>query len=103
MNNIFQKIPKDLPKELIETLSQKEHIKIERIVSRGHASPKEFWYDQPQDEFVILLSGSATIIFDNKGPVNLSKGDYLIIPAKQKHRVEKTDAIEDSIWLAIHY
>lgn len=103
MKNIFKEIPQHLPEELIEVLSKKDSIKIERIISRGHSSPKNFWYNQEMDEFVILLSGSAIISFDTGESFNIKKGDYLIIPAHQKHRVEKTDSKIDSIWLAVHF
>ncbi len=103
MKNIFENISSFLSEELIETLIEKNNIKIERIVSRGHASPKEFWYDQAQDEFIILLSGTATIVYENKQIFKMKKGDYLIIPAHQKHRVEDTNKDRDTYWLAIHF
>lgn len=103
MKNIFQNIPKDLPEELIEIISENKNVKIERIISRGHSSPKDFWYNQDTNEFVILLSGSAVITYKNKKSISMKKGDYLLIPAHQMHRVEETSKYENSIWLAIHY
>ncbi|MFO1431011.1 MAG: hypothetical protein U1F76_12830 [Candidatus Competibacteraceae bacterium] len=44
--NIFENIPPELPTELVETLVEGTGFKMERIVSRGHASPEGFWYDQ---------------------------------------------------------
>ena len=46
MKNLYQNTPKDLPNELFETLIKTDNVHIERIVSKGHTSPKEGWYDQ---------------------------------------------------------
>jgi cupin 2 domain-containing protein len=102
--NLFAHIPPHLPDELLETLCQEEHLRIERIVSRGHASPADFWYDQEQHEFVLLVSGSARVTFaDGNRSVELAPGDWLDIKAHVRHRVEWTDPAQDTIWLAVHY
>lgn len=103
MNNIFRDIPKELPEELIEILTEKNGIKIERIISRNHSSPKDYWYNQENDEFVLLLEGSAKVKYYNSDTFNLQKGDYLIIPAHQKHRVEETSEDQNTIWLTVHF
>ena len=36
--------------------------KIERIVSRGHASPEDFWYDQEENEWVMVVKGTARCV-----------------------------------------
>jgi len=103
-DNLFTDIPVPLPAELVETLSRLGQVRIERIVSRGHASPPDFWYDQEQDEFVLLISGSARLEFAaDQPPVFLSPGDWLIIPAHHRHRVAWTDPEQDTVWLAVHY
>lgn len=107
LQNIYQNLPSDLAEEVFETLfqspSQGGNIKIERIVSNGHCSPDGYWYDQTQAEFVILLQGAAKLEFDGGERVDLQPGDFLTIPAHQKHRVLWTDTEQPSIWLAIHY
>lgn len=103
MNNIFKNIPKELPEELIEILAEKNNIKIERIISRNHSTPADFWYDQDTDEFVLLLEGEATLQYDNDKTEKLQKGDYCIIPAHKKHRVKDTDKNQNTIWLAVHF
>ncbi|MHC4994089.1 MAG: cupin domain-containing protein [Planctomycetota bacterium] len=104
MPNCFEDIPDDLPEELIQTLHESDSVRIERIVSRGHASPEGFWYDQPQDEFVVLLSGAATLEFEaGDHRIELKTGDYLVIPARTRHRVVCTSQDMDSVWLAIHH
>lgn len=103
LNNIFTNLPANLDHEFFEKIIQTESFILEKIVSAGHSSPKDFWYDQEKNEFVILLSGSATIKYFDGKIFNLIPGDYLIIPAHQKHRVEKTSDTQKTIWLAIHY
>ncbi len=79
-------------------------LKIERIVSHGHASPPGFWYDQPQNEWVIVLKGSARLRFeDEAGARAMAAGDYVFIPAGKRHRVEWTSAQEPTVWLAVHF
>lgn len=106
MANIFKDIPFDLPDELTEKIasSPEKGIAIERIISRGHASPPGFWYDQEKAEFVILLKGKATLLFREGNRVfEMFPGDYLEIPANTLHRVEWTSAEEDTIWLVFFY
>ena len=103
MKNILENIPADIPEEIFETIVQAEHIKIERILSKGHSTPPKSWYNQDFDEWVLVLQGAASIEFDNlKSPKSLNKGDFLWIPAHQKHRVVWTPADTVTIWLAIH-
>jgi cupin 2 domain-containing protein len=103
VHNIFAHLPSQLPTELFQTLAGNQHIKIERIVSLGHSSEPNFWYDQPEDEWVILLQGHAQLQFaKDHSIITLKAGDYLWIPAHEKHRVEWTDPAMTSIWLAIH-
>ena len=75
---------------------------IERIISTGQATPPDQWYDQEQDEWVILLQGQATVSYGDGRKVLLKAGDYLLIVAHEKHRVEQTSAAPPCIWLAIH-
>lgn len=78
-------------------------MRIERIVSTGQASPPGFWYDQADDEFVVLLSGAARLQFE-EGDVTLDMkpGDWVEIPAHVRHRVETTQAEPPTVWLAVH-
>lgn len=100
-NNLFEDIPSQLADELTEVLVESRCVRIERIVSESHASAENFWYDQDEHEWVLLLQGSASIEFDNGDVKLLLQGDYLLIPAHQKHRVHSTSEQEQSIWLAI--
>jgi cupin 2 domain-containing protein len=102
--NLFENIPVKPDDELIDVLIEGKHIRVERIVSMGHASPPGFWYDQDQGEFVILLKGSAGLSFEGNDQVSvMHAGDYINFPAHLKHRVEWTDPSEQTVWLAIFY
>ncbi len=100
--NIFD-LPAKLPadKEVFHALVEKGAMKLERIISTGQCS--ECWYDQPNDEFVIVIEGEAELIFDDGTVTKMRKGDYLHIPANQKHKVAKTSTSPPCIWLALHY
>ncbi|MCK9473814.1 cupin domain-containing protein [Sulfurimonas sp.] len=101
--NIFTNIPKPADKEFFEALLIKDGLKIERIVSYGHETPKHEWYDQKQNEWVILLKGEAIVSFLEEDEVRLGAGDYINIPAHKKHRVSWTKPNEESVWLTVHY
>jgi cupin 2 domain-containing protein len=102
-NNLFASIPENLEHEFTELLTQNEKVRIERIVSKGHASPATGWYDQVENEWVIVLQGAAIIAFENGEDVRLERGDYLNIPAHTRHRVKWTQPDSETVWLAIHY
>ena len=92
-----------LPEERFETLLARPGVRIERIVSTGQASLPGFWYDQPNDEFVVLLSGAARLRFEADDVVlDLAPGDWVEIPAHARHRVDHTQAEPPTVWLAIH-
>jgi cupin 2 domain-containing protein len=102
--NIFAGIPVDLVEEWVEVLANSPTVHIERIVSCGHASPPDFWYDQQSHEWVILLQGEAQIEYaDGPKPIDLAAGDHLLIPARTRHRVAWTSSDPLAIWLAVHY
>ncbi len=86
--------------EVFETLLETAGGRVERIVSHGHASPLGFWYDQDDDEWVMVVAGSAELAFDDGERIALSAGDWLTIPAHRRHRVESTSLT--TVWLAVH-
>lgn len=103
LKNFFSNIPHSLEQELIETIVQNPNLRLERIISQAHASPPNFWYDQKESEFVLLLKGKACLKFASGEEIILTPGDYLIIPPHHKHRVEWTSAQEKTIWLAVFF
>ncbi len=100
--NIFENILIDKTNEQFQDIVKKENIRIERIISNGQKSQKDFWYCQEENEFVLLLEGSAILEFEDK-ELELKKGDYCDIKAKIKHRVKYTSLEETTIWLAVFY
>lgn len=78
-------------------------IRIERIVSNGHATPLEAPFDQDHDEWVLLLRGSAELWIDGEGEHDLRPGDHVLIPAHRIHRVTRTSQTEPTVWLAVHF
>ena len=102
MSNLFSNIPSNLPAELMETLIQSDGVRVERIVSHGHASPEWFWYDQDEHEWVMVLQGSARLQLEDR-TLELGPGDYINLPAHTKHRVQWTTNDQPTIWLAIFY
>ncbi|PLY10674.1 MAG: cupin [Arcobacter sp.] len=100
--NIFDNINVDkINEEFIEILRDKD-VRIERIVSNGQVSDEDFWYEQNENEFVLLLEGEAILQFENKD-VKLKKGDFIDIKSRQRHRIKYTSLDQPTIWLAIFY
>lgn len=104
MRNLFTDLPQHLPEELVKILAASGNVRIEQIVSTGHASPEGFWYDQDQSEWVTVLKGEAELRFEgDDASLHLKPGDYLNIPAHRKHRVDWTTPDEPTVWLAVFY
>jgi cupin 2 domain-containing protein len=102
--NLYTDFPADLPSELVTILIDAANVRIERIVSHGHATSEAFWYDQDQHEWVVILKGAARLRFeDEEKAFEMQPGDFVNIPAHKKHRVEWTAPDEPTIWLAVHY
>lgn len=94
-------LPDALPgSEVAEALLPDRGVLIERIVSAGHASPPGFWYQQARDEWVAVLRGSARLRWGDGRERRIQAGEWLCIPAGERHRVEETS--KDCIWLAVH-
>lgn len=103
MDNIFRDVKAKRDDEEIVSLLSRPGLRIERIVSTGQASPAGFWYEQPEDEWVILLAGSAGLAIEGEGERTLAPGDYIFLPAAKRHRVTWTDAERPTVWLAVHF
>lgn len=102
VDNLYAGVASGLPHELFTTLLAARDVRIERIVSHGHASPADFWYDQDRHEWVVVLQGAARLKFEEEA-MELQPGDFVNIAAGRKHRVEWTTPDEPTIWLAVHY
>ena len=101
--DLLRDLPANLPEELTETLAENGAVRIERIVSTGHASPEGFWYDQPASEFVLVVQGRARLEFDDGEVLDLAPGGWADIPPHRRHRVAWTDPEGPTVWLAIHW
>jgi cupin 2 domain-containing protein len=102
--NLFVNVAHKLADEQIVELLSARNIWIERIVSTGHATAHDEWYDQDRAEWVLLLAGSAGLIFEGETePLVLEPGSYVHIAAHVRHRVAWTDPLVPTIWLAVHY
>ena len=99
--NLLHPLPGDLTEEVLTELLRHGALRIERIVSNGHASPEGFWYDQDEHEWVLLLEGEAEIEFADGERVRLTRGDALNLPAHTRHRVTFTS--HPALWLAVFY
>jgi cupin 2 domain-containing protein len=104
MGNMFADVAHQLGDEQIVELLSARNVRIERIVSTGHASAPDQWYDQDRAEWVLLLAGSAGLVFEGEtGALLLEPGSYVHIAAHVRHRVAWTDPSVPTVWLAIHY
>ncbi len=101
--NLLADLPSEIPEELVDVLVQSTNVRIERIVSAGHCSPEDFWYDQDEHEWVVVLKGEGRLVFEDAEEVSLKPGDHVMIAAHQRHRVEWTSPGEPTVWLAVFY
>lgn len=110
-SNIYANIPESARDEITEILAQSKSVRIERIISTasaesfggqvGQTSPEGFFYDQEENEFVIVLKGKAVISFEDGTKVELNEGDFLNIKKHLKHRVDFTS--NPTVWLAVFF
>ena len=101
-NNLLHNLPSPRAdgKEHFDEILQHQDVRLERIVSHGQASPKGFWYDQKEDEWVMVLQGEATLKLEAPDElISLRAGDHLLIRARRRHRVESTTC--PTVWLAL--
>jgi cupin 2 domain-containing protein len=104
IKNLFELIGEVAPGEVTEVLLETENLRLERIVSDGHATPPGEWYNQETHEWVLLLKGSAGLRFEGEPGIRVMRpGDAVHIPAHLRHRVEWTESGVKTIWLALHY
>lgn len=104
IKNIFPAGRVTSGEELFEAMVDTRHVRIERIISTGQATPPGQWFDQDRDEWVMVLSGGAAILFEGEQEVReMRPGDYVLIPAHARHRVAWTDAKKETVWLAVHF
>jgi len=100
--NLLRALPDAGAGEVFESLAAGGACRLLRIVSEGQATQAGEWYDQDEDEWVLLVSGAAGLRIEGEAGVRrLGPGDWLLLPAHCRHRVEWTEA--PTVWLALHY
>jgi cupin 2 domain-containing protein len=100
--NLYADIPLEMPEELSQILWQTSCLRVERIVSRGQVTPEGQWYDQAEDEWVVLLTGAARVRIEGQDEsVDMRPGDFVLLSAHVRHRVEWTALDCDTVWLAV--
>jgi cupin 2 domain-containing protein len=100
--SFYNDIPKLSKDEIFFKILSNEKVRIEKIVSNGQKSAKNFWYDQSENEFVMVLKGHAFLEFEDE-VIELNPGDAVNIPARKKHRVKYTSTAEPTVWIAVFY
>lgn len=102
MWSIFDDLAVPANSEQFRVICERRGTRIERIVSSSHASPEGFWYDQTEDEWVVVIRGGAVLrLQDPDETIVLNEGDQLLIAAHRRHRVERTDPL--TIWLVVFF
>jgi mannose-6-phosphate isomerase-like protein (cupin superfamily) len=100
--NLLAKLPAAKKEEAFTELVARPGVRLERIVSRGQATPEEAPMVQDHDEWVVLLEGAAGIRIEDSAEVSLGPGDHLLIARGQKHWVRWTAKDRATVWLALH-
>jgi cupin 2 domain-containing protein len=103
LDNLFHDLPLGLDEEFVTSLLDRPGARIERIVSTGQATPAGEWLEQPWDEWVLLLAGSAGLLIEGQEELRLAAGDHLLIASGIRHRVTWTTPDRPTLWLAIHF
>ncbi|MCD4683578.1 MAG: cupin domain-containing protein [Bacteroidales bacterium] len=100
--NIFDKpLSGGDKQEIFEELIKTNDFFVERIYTNKAFEQPGKWYDQKKDEWVLLLQGKADLEFAENEIVQLNAGDYIFIPAHQKHRIIYSSVEPKCIWLAV--
>ena len=100
--NLLAKLPAAKRAEAFTELLARPGIRVERIVSRGQATPEDAPMVQDADEWVLLLEGAAGMRIEDSTEVKLDPGDHLLIAAGQRHWVTWTAKDRATVWLALH-
>ncbi len=99
--NLFGRKDEGRVAEAVESLLERPSVRIERIASFGQASPPGFWYEQEEDEWVALLEGEAQLEWEDGRVLRMLPGDWIFLPARERHRVVWTAPGRPTLWLAV--
>ncbi len=95
-SNLYDGIVPKPNREIFSTLYESGTVRIESI--RSFLKTPGEWYDQKEDEWVLLCEGEARLEIDGK-VLHLAKGDHLLIPKHTRHRVLST--AENTYWIGV--
>ena len=101
MENLYNINEYPISAEISELIVSNPNVRIERIISPAHFVSD--WFDQDENEYVILLQGQAVLEYEDGVKVELTAGNSLIIAAHQKHRLVDTSEEPLCIWMCVHY
>lgn len=102
VENLLASLPAAKRAEAFTEILARPGIRVERIVSRGQATPDAEPMVQATDEWVLLLEGAAGLRIEDSAEVRLGPGDHLWIAAGQRHWVTWTAKDRATVWLAVH-
>jgi len=97
IQNLFANAAPPSTGERFDTLLEHKNLLIERISSSSAIATNQCI--QPQDEWVLLIQGTAVIEIDGKTE-SLLAGDYAFLPAGTPHSVKSVSG--GAMWLAVH-
>ena len=100
--NLLASIPAQAPDERVDILASADGVRLERIISHGQSSPDDFWYDQDEAEWVMVLAGRARLRLEGEAnDRELIAGDSLFLPTRCRHQITWTDPDRPTVWLAL--
>lgn len=101
--SLLHDLPVHLMDERFDDLVKTSALRLERILSHGHATPEGQWYNQDRDEWVMLVQGRARLLIEGQAEIVLQPGDHVLLPAHCRHRVVWTEPDVITVWLALHF
>lgn len=101
--NLLGGIPESIPEEIEELILGAGQLTLKRILSKGQSTPEHEWYDQMENEWVLLIKGEAILAFEKEEDLYMQAGDFCFIPAHRKHRVKWTPDDHETVWLALYF
>ncbi len=82
--------------EVFSTLVSTPRLRVESI--RSDLKKPGEWYDQDEDEWVLLCEGEAELEIEGE-TLSLKRGDHLLIPRRTPHRVLSTS--RGALWIGV--
>jgi len=101
--NLFADLPDARRGEVFDEVLARPGLRIERIVSPGQATPDDAPFVREEDEWVLVLRGTARIRLEGAEEVALLSGAHMLIPGGVRHWVTRTDPDAPTLWLAVHF